>query len=139
MKSRINIPNLIKSMSRDNLIKLNNLYSDSTNSSDHIYVNDKDFLENHFGSDLHKFSMACRYGNFDAKEAFVRFDGYGNLDTFSQFSYRDLPDFVTEIAEDMLDNPSNYKGLGLDEYIDVDIQIKDLRSKIREFNINNKT
>lgn len=94
----------IKTFNDEELIQLNNEYCESINAMDDtIYSNDSEFLEMAFGTNVDAVARAIFYGDYNYSHNWVRFDGYGNLQTFNWFGVDDLCEFVRTIAEYIFD------------------------------------
>lgn len=102
------IIDVINAMDQNELIQLNNEYSDAIGSDDQIFGNDQDFLETFFHSNPDSLARAIFYGDYNYSHEFVRFNGYGNLETFSWFEKKDLCEYVQTIAEYIAENPKYF-------------------------------
>jgi hypothetical protein len=91
---------LIKGFNDEELIQLNNEYCESINAMDStIYSNDPEFLEMAFGTNVDAVARAIFYGDYNYSHNWVRFNGYGNLETFNWFEVKDLCELVPTMAE----------------------------------------
>lgn len=100
---------LINQMDRDELIQLNNEYAQSINAfDDEVRFNDDDFLNTFFDKDLSGLARAICYGDYRYSDELVRFNGYGNLESFNYFGADDLCEFVSTIAEYICENPYDF-------------------------------
>lgn len=101
--------NVINRMDRDDLIQLNNEYAQSINAfDDEVRFNDDDFLNTFFDKDLSGLARAICYGDYRYSDELVRFNGYGNLESFNYFGVDDLCELVPTIAEYICENPSEF-------------------------------
>jgi len=100
---------LIHGMDRDELIQLNNEYCQSINAyDDEVRFNDDDFLNTFFDKDLTGLARAICYGDYRYSDDLVRFNGYGNLESFNYFQAEDLCELVPTIAEYIIENPADF-------------------------------
>ena len=92
--------NLINEMDSQELIQLNNEYCESINAmDDQVYSNDEDFLNAFFHNNPDSLARAICYGEYHYSHNFVRFNGYGNLESFDYFGTEDLIELVPTMAE----------------------------------------
>lgn len=102
------IVNVINEMDCTDLVQLNNEYCEAINGMDStIYSNDDDFLEDYFRTKA-DLARAITYGDFRYMDNWVRFDGYGNLESFNYMSADQLCELVEVIAEYICENPSEF-------------------------------
>jgi hypothetical protein len=106
----------INSFSSEDMIELNNTYCDDQNyPDDRIYQNDDSFLDENFSS-VTDAVRAVSYGEYKYSDKYVKFNGYGNLESFSYVTESDLCEDVATVAERVADNFSNYEHVfALDE------------------------
>lgn len=101
----------IKGMTSEEIMELNNLLcEDLNNMDDLIYYNDEEFFEIYFTKALDAV-QAVHFGNYNYSDDFVKFNGYGNLDSFSFLDENNLPDLLPNMIECILENPQNYEHL----------------------------
>ena len=107
----------INNLDNENLIRLNNKYCQEANYSDNeIYGNDEDFFETFFSNNVIDAVRAATYGEYNFSDNYVKFNGYGNLESFNYFGTDDLVESVYTIAEFILENENDFDGLiDLDE------------------------
>lgn len=99
---------IINEMDCSDLVQLNNEYCEAINGMDsNIYSNDNDFLEDYFNTKA-DLARAITYGDFRYMDNWVRFDGYGNLESFNYMSQDQLCELVEVIAEYICENPSEF-------------------------------
>lgn len=68
-----------------------------------VYSNDGEFFEIMFGGNAMEAVRASQYGNYNYNDDYVKFNGYGNLESFSEFEYEDLlKSNVDEIIESLM-------------------------------------
>jgi len=118
MKSTINktieaITEYLNELSTDDLVAIHNEYCQSCNySDDEIFNNDEDFFTTYFENNVLGAVRACSYGEFQYSHDYVKFNGYGNLDSFNNpTEYVD----IAAIAADILENEENYNYIELEE------------------------
>lgn len=103
------ICDLIQEMDSNKLIQLNNEYCQSINApDDEIWGNDEDFLNTFFHNNPDSLARAICYGNYHYSDNYVKFNGYGNLETFDTFDTSDLCEHVRTMAEYIAENHSDF-------------------------------
>lgn len=55
-----------------------------------MYENDEEFFANFFANDAYGALKASHFGSYNVHEAYVNFDAYGNLNSFSEWEYNEL-------------------------------------------------
>lgn len=99
---------IINEMDCSDLVQLNNEYCEAINGMDStIHSNDDDFLEDYFNTKA-DLARAITYGDFRYMDNWVRFDGYGNLESFNYMNQDQLCELVEVIAEYICENPSDF-------------------------------
>jgi len=64
------------------------------------YENDEDFFEMFFSGKMIEAVRATQFGDYRYSDDLVRFNGYANLDSFSEYTYiEELKDSIEEIIE----------------------------------------
>lgn len=112
---------LIHGMDRDELIQLNNEYCQSINAyDDEVRFNDDDFLNTFFDKDLTGLARAICYGDYRYSDDLVRFNGYGNLESFNYFQAEDLCELVPTIAEYIIENPADFSQFDLIDFNNIE-------------------
>lgn len=101
---------VINAMDTDELIQLNNEYSDSIGSEDQIFGNDEDFLSTFFANNPDSLARSIFYGDYNYSHNYIKFNGYGNLETFDYFEASDLCELVPTMAEYIAENPKYFSG-----------------------------
>jgi hypothetical protein len=96
----------INAMSQSDLINLNNIYAREIqgNFDNEIWDNDEDFFNSFFENDVMGVVRAISYGDFRFMDNFVKFDGYGNLESFNFFDINDLCELPETMAVDIINN-----------------------------------
>ena len=99
----------IEAMSNEEQMEIHNQYCENVNNMDNqIFYNDEEFFEMCFSDRITDLVRAISYGDFEPNQEFIKFDGYGNLETFDNVSlYLD----AVAIADDIQENPKNYSHL----------------------------
>ena len=76
------------------------------------HENDEDFFDIYFSNTIEAVRSVC-YGNYNYSNDLVRFDSYGNLESFDRWEYEDeLKDNIDDIIEKLL---SVYYEIDIDE------------------------
>lgn len=95
----------INEMKESDLVQLNNEYCQSINATDsEIFTNDEEFMEMFFSSSPMRVAQAVCYGNYHYHHEYVRFNGYGNLETFQIMTTDQLCELVPTMAEYIAEN-----------------------------------
>ena len=95
----------INEMTEGELIQLNNEYCEAINDNDgQIYDNDEHFFATYFDRDTIGAVRAVSYGSYNYSHNFVKFNGYGNLESFSYFNTDELCESIEVMAEYIADN-----------------------------------
>jgi hypothetical protein len=102
----------INEMTQDELIQLNNQYCQQINASDdEVYSNDEEFFEVFFADKVLEAVRAVSYGDYQYSHDYVKFNGYGNLESFSYFEVKDLCELPEVMAEYIHENFSDFEHL----------------------------
>lgn len=96
-----------------------NRYCEYNNDSDSIiYPNDDDFLETMFGDNVSDLARAITYGDYNYTDKYVKFNGYGNLQSYNGLQAALEDNFVDD---ELIDFVMEDKGIDLenlyDEYV----------------------
>ena len=68
-----------------------------------FWENDGEFFETYFESKLEAV-RATFYGDYKFNDDYVRFDGYGNLESFSEYDMiEEIKDSIDEIVENLIE------------------------------------
>ena len=90
-----------------------------------VYNNDEEFFNMFFEGKPAELARAIYYGDFNYNDEYIKFNGYGNLETFSEYEYEEL---LEENIEEITENLIVYA-----EYISIDNEeLDDLLSKYFE-------
>lgn len=105
MKNQISkIVDLLNDATDNVLVTVNNIYCQELGYDDEIHSNDERFLSETFGSDVDKAVRAVYFGKYEYNDNWVKFNGYGNLETLSDIGVNDLVESVETIAEYIFEN-----------------------------------
>ena len=77
-----------------------------------VYNNDEEFFNMFFEGKPAELARAIYYGDFNYNDEYIKFNGYGNLETFSEYEYEEL---LEENIEGITENLIVYA-----EYISID-------------------
>ena len=74
-----------------------------------VYENDEEFFEMFFeGTHPMEIVRMTYYGDYKYMDEYVRFNGYGNLESLSDYQYeRELKDNINEIIDELMKNYNN--------------------------------
>ena len=90
-----------------------------------VYNNDDEFFNMFFEGKPAELARAIYYGDFNYNDEYIKFNGYGNLETFSEYDYEEL---LEENIEEITENLIEYA-----EYISIDSEeLDDLLSQYFE-------
>ena len=90
-----------------------------------VYENDEEFFNMFFEGKAMEVARAIYYGDYNYNDEYVKFNGYGNLKTFSEYDYEEL---LEENFEEIIENLIEYA-----EYISIDNEeLDDLLSQYFE-------
>jgi hypothetical protein len=102
----------INCFDNDQMVQLNNEYCDQQNyPDDQIYSNDANFFADVYGGDVMEAVRAVSYGDYNYSHDYVKFNGYGNLESMNVIGEDDLCESIDTIAEEVADNFHNYDHL----------------------------
>ena len=102
----------INCFDNDQMVQLNNEYCDQQNfPDDQIYSNDANFFADVYGGDVMEAVRAVSYGDYNYTHDWVKFNGYGNLESMNVIDEDDLCESIDTIAEEVADNFHNYDHL----------------------------
>lgn len=72
------------------------------------YENDEEFFSLFYESRVSEAVRAVSYGDYNYNDEYVKFNGYGNLETLTGYEYKKrLYDSIDDIVETMIDNVGN--------------------------------
>lgn len=104
----------INEMNKSQLVELNNAYCQSANYYEsEVYNNDEDFFETFYpnAGDGLKVAQAVFYGDYNYSHQYVKFNGYGNLESIDYFEVSDLCELPEVMAEYIFENFSDFEYL----------------------------
>jgi len=103
------IKNYLENLSANELVNIHNEYCDSVNDKDdYIYSNDEYFFAENFSGNFMKLAKAISFGDYRYQDEFIKFNGYGNLESFQEYNVGNIID-VDAILLDILDNSLKLK------------------------------
>jgi hypothetical protein len=112
----------LQGLSDDNKISIHNETMQEINYyDDEIHYNDDDFFNTYFENKPLEAVRSAKYGDYNYVDEYVRFNGYGNLESFTGYN---LDDYILydEIIDHMVDE-ENYDILEsygvLDDFIEL--------------------
>ena len=103
----------------DELMALHNQHCEEANDpDDRVYHNDDELFQMYFNTvDNMELLRAVEYGDYSIHHKYVKFNGLGNLESANDVS--SLID-ITELAEDIAENPEKYKDVSREIFDFVD-------------------
>jgi hypothetical protein len=112
---------IINDMNEAELVQLNNEYCQSAQYNDNeIFTNDDDFFATFFDGDTIGAVRAVSYGDYNYSHNYVKFNGYGNLESFSYFRVDDLCENVETMAEYIAENLHDFYQFDIEEVEEVE-------------------
>ena len=73
-----------------------------------VYENDEEFFGMFFSNNPMELARAIYYGDYKYNDEYVRFNGYGNLESLDNFEYKEeLKDNIEEILDELMENYNN--------------------------------
>jgi hypothetical protein len=100
------ITDYLNGLDNDELVSIHNTYCREQNySDDEIFNNDEDFFNTYFEGKVLEAVRAVSFGEYNYRDEYVIFNGYGNLETFNNPA--DHVD-ISAIANNILESPENY-------------------------------
>ena len=89
-----------------------------------FYENDEDFFNTFFADNPMEVARATFYGNYKYCDEFVRFNGYGNLESFDEYeAMKEIKSYIDDIVSNLL---------GCWEELDIDDQLVELLEEEEE-------
>ena len=105
----------INEMDHEDMIFLHNEYCCSVNCGDDTIYSMEDLDELCSGQDAYWIACRAVFGDFNANHDYIKFDGYGNFQSLSEY---DIEDYIS--ADDIADYIIDYEdSLGNDEIQDI--------------------
>ena len=73
-----------------------------------VYENDEEFFGMFFSNNPMELARGIYYGDYKYSDEYVRFNGYGNLESLDNFEYKEeLKDNINEIIDELMENYNN--------------------------------
>jgi len=93
---------LLDNLNTEQLIDLARDINSWDNSLDHLemFDNNEDFFHDYFSGDVDKAVRAVCFGTYNYMHEYVKFNGYGNLDSYSDLDYHAL---INENRHDIIE------------------------------------
>lgn len=105
-----NLVRQIGELSDSELVQVNNIYCQEINACDNeIYSNDEEFFNTFFEGRPQEVARAISFGDYEYSADWVKFNGYGNLETIRYMTKDDLVELPATIAEFALGNQSAFE------------------------------
>jgi hypothetical protein len=105
------IVKLINLMDENELIQLNNTYCQNISSEDEVWTNDEEFFNLFFENKTNEALRAAHFGDYNWSHNYVKFNGYGNLESFDYFEVKDLCESPEVMAEYIEENFNDFEFL----------------------------
>ena len=70
-----------------------------------FWENEESTLQEFFGSDLINFIQKIKYGDYNVSDDYFRFNGYGNLDSYS---YKEMKEEIIDEIEEIINCLEEY-------------------------------
>ena len=84
-----------------------------------VYSNDEEFFEMFFEGNPMEVARAIYYGDYNYNDEYIKFNGYGNLESFSEYDYKELlEENIEEITENLIEY-AEYISIGNEELDDL--------------------
>ena len=84
-----------------------------------VYNNDDEFFDMFFEGKPAELARAIYYGDFNYNDEYIKFNGYGNLESFSEYDYKELlEENIEEITENLIEY-AEYISIGNEELDDL--------------------
>ena len=84
-----------------------------------VYNNDDEFFDMFFEGKPAELARAIYYGDFNYNDEYIKFNGYGNLKTLSEYDYEELlKENIEEITENLIEY-AEYISIGNEELDDL--------------------
>ena len=84
-----------------------------------VYNNDDEFFDMFFEGNPMEVARAIYYGDYNYNDEYIKFNGYGNLESFSEYDYKELlEENIEEITENLIEY-AEYISIGNEELDDL--------------------
>lgn len=98
----------LEDLSTEEWVSLHNEYCQNNGyGDDEVYTFDDDFFNTYFDGKPMEAARAASFGSINWSDAWIKFDGYANLQSLNDYSIFDHID-KDAIRKDVLENPENY-------------------------------
>lgn len=103
----------INAMSLSDLIQLNNIYCREIigDMEGEIFDNDEDFFYNFFENSVISAVQCVCHGDYRYSDNLVKFNGYGNLESFNFFGINELCELPETMAQEIINNYDEFEFL----------------------------
>lgn len=103
----------INEMCQSDLVALNNIYSREIigDMEGEIFENDDEFFNLFFEGKVIEAVQCVCYGDYRYSDNLVKFNGYGNLESFNYMGINQLCELPETMAEDIINNYNEFKFL----------------------------
>jgi hypothetical protein len=103
----------IDAMSQSDLITLNNIFAREIqgNYDNEIFNNDEEFFYTFFENSVISAVQCVCYGDYRYSDNYVKFNGYGNLESFNYMSHSQLCELPETMAEDIINKFEEFEYL----------------------------
>jgi len=103
----------IDAMSQSDLITLNNIFAREIqgNYDNEIFNNDEEFFYTFFENSVISAVQCVCYGDYRYSDNYVKFNGYGNLESFNYMSNKWLCELPETMAEDIINKFEEFEYL----------------------------
>ena len=101
---------VVNDLNENDLIELHNAYCQAISNHDNeIFQNDEDFFETFFQNASYSLVQRIFYGDYNFSHEWIKFDGYGNLETiWNRNGILDCMEYPETIADYVFDNPQEF-------------------------------
>ena len=108
-KTTESVIEFLKNLDSEDLVNLSNEFSVNNSFFDNeIYLNEPEFFEIFFSNEPYNLAQRIFFGDYAINEKFVKFNGYGNLESFDYVNdYIDFDLIAESVLNDSFDI-SNY-------------------------------
>jgi hypothetical protein len=104
---------IIINMDSEDIFQLNNSYCYANNCFDDLLyeLDDNNINEIMEGKEPIEIIRMTAYGDFNYANDYFRFDGYGNLQSLNYLTSENLPDFIENVIDTIIENPDEFENL----------------------------
>ena len=102
------VEELTSTWSHSDWFSAHNQYCDNNDySDDQIFEFDDDFFDTYFDGKPMEAARATHFGDVNWNDDYIRFNGYGNLESINKYAIENKID-TSGIIADIFENPENY-------------------------------